>query len=67
MTCADRQTTSAIFRDLQNGYGVEDIEVRKTATKDQAQHLVNLMRQHDMLEKFYRKSKAKWRKQCKSR
>jgi len=68
VTCAglNDQQARGIIRDLQEGFGVEDIAVRGTATKEQAEYVVNFMRQHGMLEKFYRNANRKRKKQCKS-
>lgn len=67
MSCAglNDQQARSIIRDLQEGFGVEDIAARGTATKEQAKYVVNFMRQHNMLDKFYRNAKRKWKKQCK--
>lgn len=67
MSCAglNDQQARSIIKDLQEGFGVEDIAARGTATKEQAKYVVNFMRQHKMLDKFYRNAKRKWKKQCK--
>lgn len=67
MSCAglNDQQARSIIRDLQEGFGVEDIAARGTATKEQAEYVVNFMRQHNMLDKFYRNARKKWKKQCK--
>ena len=67
MTCAglNDQQARSIIRDLQEGFGVEDIAARGTSTKEQAEYVMNFMRQHNMLDKFYRNAKKKWKKQCK--
>ena len=53
--------TRNIIRDLQKGYGVEDIAVQGTATQKQTQHVIELMRKNDMLNKFYKTAKRKWK------
>ena len=67
MICAglNDQQARSIIKDLQDGFGIEDIAARETATKQQAEYVVNFMRQHGMLDKFYSNARKKWRKQCK--
>lgn len=68
MTCAgltDQQVRS-IIKDLQEGFGVEDIAARQTATEQQARYVIYFMRKHGMIDKFYLKAKRKWKEQCKS-
>jgi hypothetical protein len=64
VTCAglNDQQARSIIRDLQEGFGVEDIAARGTATKEQAEYVVNFMRQHGLLDKFYRNAKKKWKR-----
>ena len=50
-----------IMRDLQEGYGVEDIAVRGTATQEEVRQVIELMRKNDMLGKFYETAKRKWK------
>ena len=50
-----------IMRDLQEGYGVEDIAVRGTATQEEVRQVIELMRKSDMLGKFYKTAKRKWK------
>jgi hypothetical protein len=50
-----------IIRDLQKGYGVEYIAVQGTATQKQTQHVIELMRKNNMLNKFYKTAKRKWK------
>lgn len=59
------QQARSIIKDLQEGFGVEDIAARGTATKEQAEYVVAFMRKHGMLGKFYRNARKKWRQQCK--
>ena len=67
MKCAGLtdEVVRSIIKDLSEGYGVEDIGHRGPATKEQARHVVDFMRKHGMIDKFYRKAKRKWKKQCK--
>jgi len=50
-----------IMRDLQEGYGVEDIAVRGTATQEEVRQVIELMRKNNMLGKFYETAKRKWK------
>lgn len=65
MSCLTNTQARSIIKDLQEGFGVDDIAARGTATREQAKQAVDFMAQHNMLEKFYRNAKKKWRKQCK--
>jgi len=57
------RTVRGIIRDLADGYGAEDINVRGTATTEQVWYVVSFMRKHGMIDKFYREAKRKWKKQ----
>ena len=67
MNCAglNDNLVRCIIKDLSEGYGVEDIGHRGPATKEQARYVVDFMRKHGMMDKFYRKAKKKWKRQCK--
>ena len=55
-------TARSIIADLKDGYGIEDIAARGTATQEQARHVLNFMAKHGLLEKFYRNARKKWKK-----
>ena len=57
----DKLLVKNIMRDLQEGYGVEDIAVRGTATQEEVRKVIKLMRENDMLGKFYETAKRKWK------
>ena len=67
MKCAglNDEIVRCIIKDLSEGYGVQDIGHRGPATEEQARYVVDFMRKHGMIDKFYRKAKRKWKKQCK--
>lgn len=67
MKCAglNDELLRSIIKDLNEGFGVEDIGHRGPATEEQARYVVDFMRKHGMMDKFYRKAKKKWKRQCK--
>lgn len=63
MKCAGltNEVVRSIIKDLSEGYGVEDIGHRGPATEEQARHVVDFMRKHGIIDKFYSKAKRKWK------
>jgi hypothetical protein len=49
-----------VIRDLNKGFGIQDIAVRNTATEEQARFIVDFLREHKLLGKFYTNSRRKW-------
>ena len=56
------RTVRGIIRDLSDGYGAEDINVRGTATTEQVWYVVSFMRKHEMLDRFFSDNRKKRKK-----
>jgi hypothetical protein len=57
------EVVRAVIDDLKEGFGVEDIAHRGSATQEQTREVLRVMREHNLTENFYRNQKRK--RQCK--
>jgi hypothetical protein len=55
----DPKMTAAVLRDLRDGFGVEDIQVRGTATANYARAVVRRLDHMGLIHDLYRKRKPR--------